>query len=179
MIERDSHPLSSRRYIQHPTVRQSTNFYIIILPHVCLFSGVARRHGKRRPDKPIRVVNAGILAKQLLLASLVGIPPTHLVAVLLGLEEGDEMDTRPHLLAGQFAGKVERNMVSWRFLLSLGGQIERRKDVLSLPDTLDELVPSEAHDGAHAEEEEAGAEAAHGEVALVSWLACVSFLAPS
>ena len=48
-----------------------------------------------------------------------------------------------------------------------GGDTEQRgRDVLGFADAVDQLVPAEAHDGAHAEQEDAGAEASGGEVAL-------------
>lgn len=42
-----------------------------------------------------------LAAKELALAGLVGKVTTDLVAVLLGLEHGDEVDARPHLLSGE------------------------------------------------------------------------------
>jgi hypothetical protein len=45
----------------------------------------------------------------------------------------------------------------------VGGQ---REDVLGLADSVEELVPAVAHDGAHAEEDDAGTEAFRGEVSL-------------
>lgn len=56
-----------------------------------------------RLSAPIIVVNLGILANQLLLALLVGPVSSDLVAVFFGLQEGDQVDTSPHLLTGQFA----------------------------------------------------------------------------
>lgn len=50
---------------------------------------------------PVAVVDLGLGTKQLLLTSLVGKVSSGLVAVLLGLEERDQVDTRPHLLAGE------------------------------------------------------------------------------
>lgn len=48
------------------------------------------------------MVNLDILSKQLLLARLLSQVPPDLVAVLFSLEEGDQVDAGPHLLAGEF-----------------------------------------------------------------------------
>jgi ABC-type transport system involved in cytochrome c biogenesis permease component len=50
---------------------------------------------------PVGVVDLGLLAQELLLAGLVGVVAADLVAVLLGLEERHQVQTRPHLLAGK------------------------------------------------------------------------------
>lgn len=66
----------------------------------------ASRHGKALEwelDVPVVVVNLHVLAKELLLPLLVREVPAHLVAVLLGLEDGEEVDPRPVLLAGVLA----------------------------------------------------------------------------
>jgi hypothetical protein len=52
------------------------------------------------PNIPVRVVDLGIGAEELVGASLIGKLTTDLVAVLLGLEERSDMDTGPHLLTG-------------------------------------------------------------------------------
>lgn len=51
----------------------------------------------------VRVIHLCVLAHELLLALLISEVPTDLVAVLLGLEERNQMDTRPHLFASKFA----------------------------------------------------------------------------
>jgi hypothetical protein len=50
---------------------------------------------------PVGVVDLGIGAEKLLLARLVGVVPTDLVAVFLSLEERSEVQTGPHLLTGE------------------------------------------------------------------------------
>lgn len=54
------------------------------------------------------MINLGVLAHQLLLARLVGQVAADLVAVLLGLEQRDQVDAAPHLFAGKFTGGVVR-----------------------------------------------------------------------
>lgn len=54
---------------------------------------------------PVAVVHLGLGTQKLLLAGLVGQHPADLVAVLLGLQQGDQVDARPHLLSCQFAGE--------------------------------------------------------------------------
>lgn len=49
------------------------------------------------------MVDLGVVAQQLLLALLVGQVSSHLVAVLFGLEEGNEVDAGPHLFTGELA----------------------------------------------------------------------------
>lgn len=71
-------------------------------------SRIPRRHRKRRPHVPIRVVHLEVLARQRLLARLVRQVAAHEVAVLFGLEERDEVDAAPHLFAGEFAGHHKR-----------------------------------------------------------------------
>lgn len=62
-------------------------------------------------DMPVTVVNLGLGTKQLLLPGLVCQHTSDLIAVLLSLQKGDEMDAGPHLLAGEFTVCVE-GMVS-------------------------------------------------------------------
>lgn len=50
---------------------------------------------------PLRVVDLGVLAKQLLLAALVGPEASDLVSVFLGLQERNQVDAGPHLFAGE------------------------------------------------------------------------------
>ena len=54
---------------------------------------------------PIAMVDLGIVAQELLLTLLVGPVSTDLVAVLLSLQEGDEVDASPHLLTGKLTAK--------------------------------------------------------------------------
>lgn len=63
-----------------------------------------RRDGKRRLDESVRVIDLDVLAagQQRPLTRLVGQVAPDLVAVLLGLERGDQVDAGPHLLAGEF-----------------------------------------------------------------------------
>ena len=62
------------------------------------------RDSVRRPHVSIGVIHLGILTEQLLLAGLVSQVSSDEIAVLLGLQEGDQVDAGPHLLAGQLAG---------------------------------------------------------------------------
>lgn len=55
---------------------------------------------------PVRVVDLLVLAQELLLPRPVGVVPAHLVAVLLGLEEGREVDASPHLFAGELTAVI-------------------------------------------------------------------------
>lgn len=57
----------------------------------------------RSPNLLVVVVHLGVLARKLLLALLVGKVSADLVAVLLGLQQRNQVDARPHLLAGQLA----------------------------------------------------------------------------
>jgi hypothetical protein len=56
---------------------------------------------------PIAMVNLGLCTEQLSLASLVGKVTTDLIAVFFCCQHGDEVDARPHLFAGEFAGGRE------------------------------------------------------------------------
>jgi hypothetical protein len=58
---------------------------------------------KKKGGRPVRVVNLCVLAHQLLLAGLVGKISPDLVPVLLRLQDGDEIDSRPDLFATEFA----------------------------------------------------------------------------
>lgn len=60
-----------------------------------------RRGG--RLSLPVAVVNLEVLAQKLLLPRLIREMSSHLVAVLFGLEDGHEVDSRPDLFAGVFA----------------------------------------------------------------------------
>jgi hypothetical protein len=62
-----------------------------------------RERERENKNAPVRVVDLGVVAHQLLLARLVGQIPAHLVAVLLGLQKRDEVDAGPDLLAAQLA----------------------------------------------------------------------------
>lgn len=52
-------------------------------------------------NAPVAVVDLEVVAQQLLLALLVGEVAAHEVAVLLGLQEGDQVDAGPHLLTAE------------------------------------------------------------------------------
>jgi hypothetical protein len=52
---------------------------------------------------PVAVVDSRLRAKQLLLPRLVRQVPSHLIAVFFGLQRGNEVYPRPHLLACEFA----------------------------------------------------------------------------
>lgn len=52
---------------------------------------------------PVAVVDLCLCAEQLSLTGLVGKVTTDLVTVLLCLQHGDKVDTRPHLFASEFA----------------------------------------------------------------------------
>lgn len=52
---------------------------------------------------PVAVVDPRLCAEKLLLPGLVGEVPSHLVAVLLGLQRRNQVYPRPHLLACEFA----------------------------------------------------------------------------
>lgn len=60
------------------------------------------------------MVDLGVVTQQLLLALLVGQVSSHLVAVLFGLEEGDEVDASPHLFTGKLAVLL---LMIWCFFL--------------------------------------------------------------
>lgn len=49
------------------------------------------------------MINPDVLAHQLLLPRLVGQVPPHLVTVLFRLQERNQVDAGPHLLAGELA----------------------------------------------------------------------------
>lgn len=61
------------------------------------------KRSKQKQNTPVRIIDLHVLAQQLLLPGLVGQVPPDKVAVLLGLEERDQVDAAPHLLAGEFA----------------------------------------------------------------------------
>ena len=73
-----------------------------------LLRHLARRDGIRRPDIPVPVVDLEVLPHELPLPRLVGQVSPDLVAVLLGLQQGDEVDAGPHLLAGVLAARNAR-----------------------------------------------------------------------
>jgi hypothetical protein len=61
---------------------------------------------------PIRVVWLGLSTEKLLLTSLVGKVSTDLVTVFFGLKERDKVDTRPHLLTGEFTIQLKAVSIS-------------------------------------------------------------------
>lgn len=60
---------------------------------------------RKRSVLPVRVVDLGLLAQELPLASLVGEEPTCLVTVFLGLEEWEDVQSRPDLFTGKFTNQ--------------------------------------------------------------------------
>jgi hypothetical protein len=58
----------------------------------------------QRKYTPVVVVDLCLRTKELLLTRLLGPVSPHQVAVLLGLQHGDQVDARPHLLARELAG---------------------------------------------------------------------------
>ena len=66
-----------------------------------LFCDVRWRRRKCRADIAVRVVHLEVLAQELLLTRLVRQMPSYEITVLLGLENGDQVDARPHLLASK------------------------------------------------------------------------------
>jgi len=62
---------------------------------------------------PVVVVDLCLRAHQLLLARLLGPVSADQIAVLLGLEHGNEVDTRPHLLARKLAEREVVRQYSW------------------------------------------------------------------
>lgn len=132
-----------------------------------------RSQQQRNP--PVAVVDPCLCAKQLLLPSLVGEVPSHLVAVLLSLQRRNEVYPRPHLLAREFAASSRQRFhpyVERTRLLRVPqpSQLPRNKrvqNVLVLPDSLSNPPESVCHEYAGAEQVDGGSEAANGEVALV------------
>lgn len=49
------------------------------------------------------MVDLDVLAQELLLARLIGEVPSHKIAILLRLQQGDQVDAAPHLLTGVLA----------------------------------------------------------------------------
>lgn len=64
-------------------------------------------------DVPVVVVDLCLCAHQLLLARLLGPVPADQIAVLLGLEHGNEVDARPHLLARKLTERENIRQHSW------------------------------------------------------------------
>jgi hypothetical protein len=121
------------------------------------------KEGKRRRSVPIRVVNSHVFPQKLLLSRLVRQVPPDLVAVLLGLEERDEVDARPHLLAGELAGGYCEHTTGHGWVAVEG----KTENILLLADADNQLVPAKEHqDGAAGDERARAEQAARGEVAL-------------
>ena len=68
---------------------------------LCL--GGTKRRGRK--GIPVGVVDLGLGAKELLFAGLVGVVATGLVAVFFGLQEREEVQTAPDLLAAELTVK--------------------------------------------------------------------------
>lgn len=75
------------------------------LPHASiLILSNTRNNSKSRTNVSVRVVNLdSLVAQQLLLALDVGQVAADEIAVLFGLEGGDEVDAGPHFFAGEFS----------------------------------------------------------------------------
>lgn len=102
------------------------------------------QHSRAEGYPPIRIVSAALAAQQLLLAGLVGEVAAGLVTVLLGLQNGSQVDAGPGLLA-------------------------RVLDLLAL--SVEQVVPAVAHDAAHDGHVPDGPQAAGRDVALCEiWL---------
>lgn len=71
---------------------------------------------------PIRVVDLGLLAKQLTLSCLVGEVSTDLVAVFFGLEEGEDVQSGPDLFASKFTVFVLIGLFNYRGTGIFGGK---------------------------------------------------------
>lgn len=67
-----------------------------------------RKESRKEGNVPIRVINLVVLAQKLLLARLISQMSADEITILLGLQEGDKVDARPHLLAGEFTTCAER-----------------------------------------------------------------------
>lgn len=90
--------------------------------------------------------------------------PSYLIAVFFGLQRGDEVYPRPHLLAREFAATCQhlREYISRLWSLLFDG-----RRVLVLSDTLSNPPESVGHECRSPEKVCCGAEASHGQVALV------------
>lgn len=73
-------------------------------PHESISIVRTHRHLGNGGHVPVGVVHLGILAEQLLLTSLISPVSSDLIAVFFRLQEGNQVDAGPHLLAGEFAG---------------------------------------------------------------------------
>ena len=93
-----------------------------------------------------------------------------LVAVFFGLEEGDEVETTPDLLTGEFT--IEASALDG-LALSCGTRRNGTlagSDVLHLAHTVEELVVTVGHNEVHADEVVDGAESTGGDIALQNML---------
>lgn len=123
------------------------------------------------------MVDPRLCAEQLLLPGLVGEVPSHLVAVFLSLQRGDEMYPRPHLLAREFAGAMlalfcpllhpSQPCCCSDGLVDFAALRQPRIHILVLPDSLSNPPESVCHEYARSNEVHGRSEAANGEVALV------------
>ena len=66
-----------------------------------------------RKYTPVVVVDLCLRAQKLLLTRLLGPVPSDQIAVLLGLQHGDQVDARPHLLARELAGLLSALLYSF------------------------------------------------------------------
>jgi hypothetical protein len=106
------------------------------------------------------VVNLCLCTEQLLLASLVGKVTTDLITVFFCLQHGDQVDTRPHLFASEFA---VRESVSFEVpCFRVEGIV-----LLLFTDTLTNAPETVGADGADHDEVGGRTETAGGQVALV------------
>lgn len=108
---------------------------------------------------PVRVVDFRLRAQQLLLHLLASQCPPHHVPVLLGLQQWDQMDAAPHLLARQFTASLSaftcptsRERMTRRVLLlsdalavspqAVGADDADRDEVVGGAETLGREIPA-------------------------------------
>lgn len=84
-------------------------------PHSVSICSRADSKQDQKPGVPVAMVNFGCLPQQLLLPSLIGPVPSHLISIRLRLQQGDQVYTTPHLLAGEFAVPTNSAVSQLRF----------------------------------------------------------------
>lgn len=89
--------------------------------------------------------------------------PTDLVAVFFGLEEGEDVQSGPNFLAGEFTALVSIHLFNCRRSRIFGGMVG---NVLLLTNTVKQLVVTVGHDHVHTDQVVHGPEAAGRHVAL-------------
>lgn len=81
----------------------SRHFFLQVGRHL-IFDDLPGSNCKSRTDISVRVVSLdGLVSEQLLLALDVSQVATDEIAVLFGLEGGDQVDAGPHLLTREFS----------------------------------------------------------------------------